>query len=119
MNSMFLRSVFLLASLLGLPLVVIPAARQQETPPNLTVRSDQHEARGFGTDSARVDSQITMRIPDAQADAVYQYLVDKYVGQTGILAEQFPGIHLSGQKLSDVSVFRDEYFDTPALQLFK
>ncbi|HUR29023.1 MAG TPA: hypothetical protein VM509_12610, partial [Planctomycetota bacterium] len=50
--------------------------------------------------------------------AVYQYLVDKYVGKDDILGDRFPGKHLHGQKNSDVSVFTDEYYDTPSLALF-
>src|SRR5262249_37033680 len=51
--------------------------------------------------------------------AVYQYLVGKYVGQDNVLADQFPGIHLQGQKMSDLSVFTDEYYDSPALGLYQ
>jgi hypothetical protein len=91
----------------------------QEKPPKFTVKPETHAARGFGTDSTRVDSQITLRIPDGQADAVYAYLKQKYVDQDNILADQCPGIHLKGQKMSDVSMFTDEYFDTPSLDLYK
>ena len=83
------------------------------------VSQQQHEAQGYGADSARVDSQVTFRIPNGQAGAVYEYLKGKYVGQTGILKEQFPGIDLHGQPMSDVSIFTDEYFDTPALELYQ
>jgi hypothetical protein len=87
--------------------------------PDFAVSQEQHAARGYGADSARVDSQITFRIPDGQAGAVYQYLKSKYVGQTGILQDQFPEINLHGQPMSDVSIFTDEYYDTPTLDLYK
>ena len=77
--------------------------------PDFALSQGQHAARGYGADSARVDSQITFRIPDGQAGAVYEYLKRKYVGQSGILKEQFPDIDLHGQEMSDVSIFTDEY----------
>lgn len=77
-----------------------------------------HVARGTGVDAARVDSQITLKIPSEQVDAVYQYLKDAYVGKDGLLKDQFPSAHLRGQTPSDVSVFTDVYYDTPALDLY-
>ncbi|MEO6710234.1 MAG: hypothetical protein ABIP42_11705, partial [Planctomycetota bacterium] len=82
-------------------------------PPKPPPTTQQHAARGFGTDSARVDSQITLKIPTARADEVYEYLKSRYVGRSDILAEQFPGHHLHGQAMSDLSIFTDRYFDTP------
>ncbi len=87
--------------------------------PAFALNQEQHASRGYGAESARIDSQITFRIPDGQAGAVYEYLKSKYVGQTGILKEQFPEINLQGQPMSDVSIFTDEYYDTPTLDLFK
>lgn len=87
--------------------------------PDFAIHQDQHAARGFGADSARVDSQITFRIPDGEAGAVYEYLKAKYVGQSGVLRERFPDLDLHGQPMSDVSLFTDEYFDTPTLTLFR
>src|SRR5262245_46529344 len=87
--------------------------------PNFAPNQEQHTSRGYGADSVRVDSQITFRIPDGQAGAVYEYLKGKYVGQSGILKEQFPDIELHGQEMSDVSIFTDEYFDTPKLTLYR
>jgi hypothetical protein len=87
--------------------------------PAFRPNQEQHTSRGYGADSARIDSQITFRIPDGQAQAVYEYLKGKYVGKSGILADQFPGINLHGQQMSDVSLFTDEYFDTPAFDLFR
>ena len=87
--------------------------------PDFTTHSERHAARGFGADSARVDSQITFRIPDGQAGAVYEYLKGKYVGRSGILADRFPDIELHGQAMSDVSLFTDVYFDTPTLTLYR
>jgi len=83
------------------------------------VDQEQHESRGFGADAARVDSQITFRIPDGQAGAVYEYLKGKYVGKTGILHDRFPDLDLHGQAMSDVSLFTDEYYDTPSLDLYR
>lgn len=74
---------------------------------------------GYGSDAARIDSQITLKIPEEQADAVYQYLKKKYAGQQINMQDQFPGLNLYGQSMSDVSVFTDRYFDTPNLDLFK
>jgi len=74
---------------------------------------------GLGSDSARIDSQITLKIPEGQGDAVYQYLKNKYAGQPIDMRDQFPGVNLYGQAMSDVSVFTDKYFDTPNLDLYK
>ncbi len=87
--------------------------------PDFATKQEQHVAKGYGADSARIDSQVTYGIPNGQAGAVYEYLKSKYVGQTGILAKEFPGIDLRGQSMSDVSIFTDEYFDTPTLDLYK
>ncbi len=104
-----------------LALVVLSRAQgssaQQASSPQQPDLSGAHAARGYGLDSARVDSQITLKIPTAEADAVYEYLKTKYVGQQDILAELLPGHHLNGQKMSDLSIFTDKYFDTPTLQL--
>lgn len=93
------------------------ASPQAQSPANLSVEQAQHGARGFGADSARVDSQITLRIPDGQADQVYEYLKEKYVGKSDFLSDQFPAGHLRGQDMSDSSVFTDVYYDTPTLAL--
>lgn len=99
---------------------VVDADPAQPGQPGLAVdNQEQHAARGFGTASARVDSQITLRIPEGQADAVYEYLKARYVGQDHLLAERFPGLRLTGKKMSDVSLFTDEYYDTPALDLYR
>ena len=76
-------------------------------------------ATGFGSDGGRIDSQITLKIPESQADAVYNYLKSKYAPEKMIMTEQFPGVRLIGQEMSDVSVFTDQYFDTPNLDLYK
>lgn len=86
---------------------------------NINVNQNSHDATGFGSSAARLDSQITLAIPNNQADAVYQYLKDTYVGKDNILKETFPDIHLAGQSLSDVSIFTDEYYDTRHLDLYK
>ncbi len=86
---------------------------------DLAANQQQHDATGFGADSARIDSQVTLRIPEGEADAVYEYLKEKYVGKDPILQESFSGAHLYGQKMSDTSIFTDEYFDTPNLDLYR
>lgn len=106
------------AALLALTASAAWTGRQgTQTQPNLSVEQAQHGARGFGADSARVDSQITLRIPDGQADQVYEYLKDKYVGKSDFLSDRFPTGHLRGQDMSDSSVFTDVYYDTPTLAL--
>ncbi len=115
------------ASVLALVVTVGLVARFGYPPPQVAdedgstfaVQMDPHAARGFGTDSARVDSQITLRIPFGKADAVYQYLKSKYVGQDNVLKDQFPDAHLHGLPKSDVSAFTDSYFDTPDLDLYR
>ena len=94
-----------------------PAQSNTAPQANLATTDEQHAARGYGTDSARVDSQITLKIPTPRADEVYEYLKAKYVGRDDILEDLFSGHHLHGQKMSDLSIFTDEYFDTPTLQL--
>jgi hypothetical protein len=95
-----------------------PVVHADVADPQFAVNQDPHAARGYGLDSARVDSQITLRIPTQDVDAVYGYLRDKYVGKSGLLQERFAGAAIRGQDTSDVSVFTDEYFDTPALDLY-
>src|SRR5262245_5270056 len=90
-----------------------------ESGPAFAPNQEQHQSQGYGAQGARVDSQITFRIPNGQANAVYEYLKGKYVGQTGILKEQFPELNRSGKAGEDVSIFTDEYWDTPTLDLFK
>ena len=77
-----------------------------------------HSATGFGTDAARVDSQITLKIPDGQGPAVYDYLRQTYVDSDAKLKSTFPDKKLSGEKRVDISVFTDGYFDTPNLDLY-
>jgi hypothetical protein len=85
----------------------------------IEVNQEKHEATGFGKEAARVDSQITFKIPDGQADAVYEYLKGKYVAQKGILKEQFPALEITGKQMSDASNFTDSYYDTPTLALYR
>jgi len=96
-----------------------PTVHVDQDAPDFAINQEQHASRGFGAESARVDSQITFQIPDGQARVVYEYLKSKYVGQTGILKEQFPELNLHGKTMSDVSLFTDEYYDTPTLSLYK
>lgn len=76
-------------------------------------------AAGFGSAAARIDSQITLKIPEGHADTVYNYLKNKYSPGKIVTMEQSPGVRLVGQEMSDVSVFTDRYFDTPNLDLHK
>jgi hypothetical protein len=85
---------------------------------SFSVNQDSHAARSFGTDSARVDSQITLSIPPDQVDAVYEYLWETYGGKDHLLQTTFPNIRLSGQPQTDISIFTDQYFDTPHLDLY-
>jgi hypothetical protein len=89
-----------------------------EGPLGSNIDQAPHDA-GFGSDAARIDSQITFKIPEGQADALYQYLRTKYFPEKIVTMEQFPGVRLIGQEMSDVSVFTDQYFDTPNLDLYK
>jgi hypothetical protein len=94
----------------------------QATQPSIVLGSNLDQSPhmgGTGSDSARIDSQITLKIPGGQADAVYQYLKNKYVAQEITIGDRFPGVRLYGQTMSDVSVFTDEYFDTPQLDLYR
>lgn len=84
----------------------------------ITTNQVTHEATGFGTGSARVDSQITLKIPQGQAQEVYQYLKNKYSGKSNIMKDQFPSININGQPQDDMSIFTDEYYDTPKLDLY-
>jgi hypothetical protein len=76
-------------------------------------------ASGFGTEGGRIDSQVTLKVPEGHADAVYNYLRSKYAPGKTIIMPQLPGVRLVGQEMSDVSVFTDQYFDTPNLDLYK
>lgn len=96
-----------------------PPEVQDEDGSQMQVQQETHAARGFGTDSARVDSQLTLAIPFDQADAVYEYLKATYVGQEDLLHEEFPDAKLRGLPKSDISHFTDRYFDTPDLDLYR
>lgn len=78
---------------------------------------DSHQSKGFGIDAARVDSQITLRIPDGQAQAVYEYLRRTYAESEAAFRTQFPDLALRGDPKIDVSEFTDVYFDTRDLAL--
>lgn len=74
---------------------------------------------GYGTDASRVDSQITLAIPEGQADEVYRYLRDTYVDHSTLLKQAFPELNLAGENKIDVSEFTDQYYDTADLDLYK
>lgn len=80
---------------------------------------DAHATSGnFGTDFSRIDSQITLKIPEGKAQEVYAYLRENYVDQNR-LKEVFPKLKLGGEKQADISEFTDDYFDTNYLDLYQ
>lgn len=94
---------------------------QQSTATKLTANpfnQAPHSSTGFGTDSARVDSQVTLRIPEGQAQAVYDYLRKTYVDSNELLKKSFPQLNLTGENRVDISDFTDDYFDTRNLDLY-
>lgn len=96
---------------------------QEAIPPNnaseIIFNQSSHDSRGFGVDAARVDSQITLSIPAGQAPAVYAYLRATYADSNDMLQKAFPELPLRGLKTTDVSLFTDEYYDTPKLDLYQ
>ncbi|HEY4509074.1 MAG TPA: hypothetical protein VJC13_02205 [Candidatus Paceibacterota bacterium] len=76
-------------------------------------------AAGYGINAARVDSQITLSIPQKQADKVYQYLRDTYIDHMDLMKQRFPDLNITGENKMDVSEFTDEYYDTSNLDLDK
>ncbi len=99
---------------------IVPAYAETATTSNQSVFDQStHDSTGYGTQAARVDSQITLKIPAGKAQEVYAYLRANYVDKHELLSKAFPGLELYGQQRVDVSNFTDEYFDTPNLDLFK
>lgn len=92
--------------------------QQSSLTENFAFRQDTHQA-GFGVDAARIDSQITLKIPEGKAQEIYQYVRDTYSGQQQILNEKFPLLKLTGEPQIDISEFTDKYFDTSNLNLHK
>lgn len=86
---------------------------------NVLFNQDPRNSRGFGTEAARVDSQITLNIPGGQEAAVYAYLRSTYADNNELLRKKFPTLPLHGNKKIDVSIFTDQYFDTPNLDLYR
>ncbi|MFA6215749.1 MAG: hypothetical protein WC768_04225 [Patescibacteria group bacterium] len=78
-----------------------------------------HSSEGFGTNAARVDSQITLNIPQGKAQEVYDYLRNTYVKSNEKLSQAFPELNLKGEQRDDISIFTDDYFDTASLDLYK
>lgn len=120
MNQIRIGAIFSL----GAVLCCLGRAQTPIPPPSTSVggaifSQDPHSSRGFGTEAARVDSQITLNIPDGQAAAVYAYLRSAYAENNDLLRREFPAFPLHGDKKIDVSVFTDRYFDTPNLDLFQ
>ncbi len=103
-----------------LPLLAAASIAQEAppTPANPLFNQATHTSRGFGTESARVDSQVTLRIPAEQAQAVYAYLRRTYADSPAALQAAFPDLGLRGDPKVDVSEFTDVYFDTRDLALF-
>lgn len=96
-----------------------PATAEPAPAGSALFNQDSHKSRGFGTDAARVDSQITLNIPGGQAGAVYAYLRSAYADKNELLEKKFPSLPLHGNQKIDVSVFTDQYFDTPNLDLYQ
>ena len=80
---------------------------------------ETHEAKGYGTNAARVDSQITLKIPEGKAQEVFSYIKETYAGNNDLLKNAFPALDLKGQEKIDIIEFTDEYFDTPNLDLYR
>ncbi len=109
----------ILAAVIGVSL--LPRLLLAQTTPAADAslfNQDSHDSTGFGIDAARVDSQITLKIPDGKAPEVYRYLVTTYVENDEFLKKAFPKLDIEGQKRTDISNFVDEYFDTPDLALY-
>ncbi len=79
---------------------------------------DSRSSRGTGTEAARIDSQITLTIPEGKAPEVYAFLRRVYAESDERLRQQFPGLPLTGADEVDVSLFTDRYFDTAELSLY-
>jgi hypothetical protein len=105
-------------SLLALSILAATTAPAPGQTPGALFNQDPHQSRGFGTEAARVDSQITLRIPQNRAAEVYAYLRRVYADGDEKLRAQFPDLRLRAEKKIDVSEFTDVYFDTPELGLF-
>ena len=79
---------------------------------------DSRSSRGFGMESARIDSQINLSVTEGKAPEVYGYLRKYYAESDELLRQQFPDLPLTGGDAIDVSLFTDRYFDTPDLELY-
>lgn len=94
-----------------------PDKKNNVNVPVTSVSQDAH-ASGFGSEGARVDSQITLAMPDNKVDEVYQYLRDTYGTHDNLLKNAFPDLDLNGQSQEDVSEFVDDYYETPDFDFF-
>lgn len=73
----------------------------------------------FGTDFSRIDSQITLKIPEGKAQKVYDYLRKTYVDNDKTVKKAFPNFNIKGEPQVDISDFTDDYFDTSYLDLYQ
>ena len=74
---------------------------------------------GYGANAARVDSQITLTVPEDQVEKLYQYLRETYIDHNDLMKERFPSLDIRGENKIDISEFTDEYYDTTNLDLDK
>lgn len=106
-----------IAIMIGLPFYLIFTHKpiQFTYAPN----QDSHAAAGnFGTDFSRIDSQITLKIPEGKAQKVYDYLRKTYVDNDKTIKKAFPDLNIKGEPQVDISDFTDDYFDTLYLDLY-
>ncbi len=75
------------------------------------VGDDEFSAHGFNV--LRVESEDKIVVPAAQADAVWKYLIEKYVTNIETLKEIDPTLTAYFSE----ELFRDTYYDTPSLQV--
>lgn len=111
-------SLTLLAVLPAAGSVGVAGSEPASGAPVSLFNQDSRSSRGFGTESARIDSQITLSIPQGKAPEVYAYLRKYYAESDERLRQQFPDLPLTGGDPIDVSLFTDRYFDTPDLELY-
>jgi len=106
--------------LVGIILSADPERKQSITgaATGASFNQDTHAARGVGTESARVDSQITLKIPEGKAPEIYRYLRDTYTNNNKLIKKAFPDLDLYGQTQEDISQFTDEYFETPNFDMY-
>lgn len=83
-----------------------------------TFDQNSHTA-GYGANASRIDSQITLSIPEERTEEVYEYLRTTYIDSAELMKQKFPELEIKGQNKIDISEFTDEYYDSPNLDLDK